>query len=279
MQDIARGDVIVFKYPEIPSGTSSSGHRAAGRANRGAAQARLRERHACSTSRMRTIWSSLPRCLHEQLARTIDEVAGGDPRESYGPVTVPPKHYFVMGDNRDNSQDSRYWGFLPRDYVKGRALVIYWSYDRWSPEIVTGTRWGACFTRCAESQAMKDHHQARHRGARRSRHLASGDGVPALLRVQGRGQQIAQFGVHAEDNVMHNHGAGRREAADIPLDPDAVSVSSAGQAHHLIDATYTEQVECCPRTSTPGSQDARRRAYARSSRKRNSAGAPPASLP
>ena len=34
-----------------------------------------------------------------------------------------------MGDNRDNSQDSRYWGFLPRDYVKGKALMIYWSYD------------------------------------------------------------------------------------------------------------------------------------------------------
>ena len=34
-----------------------------------------------------------------------------------------------MGDNRDNSQDSRYWGFLPRDYVKGKALVIYWSYE------------------------------------------------------------------------------------------------------------------------------------------------------
>ena len=34
-----------------------------------------------------------------------------------------------MGDNRDNSQDSRYWGFLPRDYVKGRALFIYWSYE------------------------------------------------------------------------------------------------------------------------------------------------------
>jgi signal peptidase I len=34
-----------------------------------------------------------------------------------------------MGDNRDNSQDSRYWGFLPRNYIKGRALMIYWSYE------------------------------------------------------------------------------------------------------------------------------------------------------
>ena len=47
----------------------------------------------------------------------------------YGPVTVPADSYFMMGDNRDNSQDSRYWGFLPRDYVKGKALMIYWSYE------------------------------------------------------------------------------------------------------------------------------------------------------
>jgi signal peptidase I len=42
---------------------------------------------------------------------------------------MPPNQYFVMGDNRDNSQDSRYWGFLPREYIKGKALIIYWSYE------------------------------------------------------------------------------------------------------------------------------------------------------
>ena len=59
----------------------------------------------------------------------LHEVTSLDVRERYGPVTVPPEHYFMMGDNRDNSQDSRYWGFLPRHYIKGRALMIYWSYE------------------------------------------------------------------------------------------------------------------------------------------------------
>jgi signal peptidase I len=51
-----------------------------------------------------------------------------DVRRKYGPVTVPAGHYFMMGDNRDNSQDSRYWGFMPRDYVKGKALFVYFSF-------------------------------------------------------------------------------------------------------------------------------------------------------
>jgi signal peptidase I len=53
---------------------------------------------------------------------------GADPRH-FGPFTVPAGQLFMMGDNRDNSSDSRVWGPLPMDLVKGRAMFIYWSWD------------------------------------------------------------------------------------------------------------------------------------------------------
>jgi signal peptidase I len=51
-----------------------------------------------------------------------------------GEIVVPPDHYFAMGDNRDNSADSRYWGFVPRELIVGKGLIIYWSYETDSDE-------------------------------------------------------------------------------------------------------------------------------------------------
>ena len=63
-------------------------------------------------------------------------------------VVVPAGKYFVMGDNRNNSEDSRYWGFVPRDLVIGRAMFVYWSYDESAPsngniliDFFVNTRW------------------------------------------------------------------------------------------------------------------------------------------
>ena len=62
-----------------------------------------------------------------------------DPRrDNYGPVTVPENSLFMMGDNRDNSNDSRFWGYVSLDHVKGKALMIYWSWDKTK----FGVRWG-----------------------------------------------------------------------------------------------------------------------------------------
>jgi signal peptidase I len=69
--------------------------------------------------------------------------ASDDVRERYGPVVVPAGSLFVMGDNRDNSEDSRYWGFLPKENIKGKALMIYWSFDssEGGLNLFTQTRW------------------------------------------------------------------------------------------------------------------------------------------
>ena len=85
-------------------------------------------------------------------------------RDQYGPYRVPPDSYFMMGDNRDESYDSRFWGTVPRSYVKGRASLIYWSYGGEAPSaewqgwgeqlrhlgrtalgFLTRTRWGRTF--------------------------------------------------------------------------------------------------------------------------------------
>jgi signal peptidase I len=124
MASLKRGEVVVFKYPEEPDRDFIK--RVIGLPGE---TVELREKkvyiNGTPLNEPYVHFLAPPRVGGTE----FNEVTSYDVRERYGPVTVPPNQYFVMGDNRDNSQDSRYWGFLPRELVKGKALVIYWSYE------------------------------------------------------------------------------------------------------------------------------------------------------
>jgi signal peptidase I len=110
-----RGDVIVFQFPQNPSMDFIKRCIATG-----GQTVEIREKHVFVDGRE----------LSEKYARHTDnrmEPAGVSPRDNLGPFTVPPGQLFMMGDNRENSADSRYWGFVPMDLVKGRAVFIYFS--------------------------------------------------------------------------------------------------------------------------------------------------------
>jgi len=120
---IKRGDVIVFKYPVEPDRDFIK--RVIGLPGE---KVELKNKKVSINDK--PLDEPYVHFLEPPSGRSeFHEETGFDVRERYGPVTVPPNQYFVMGDNRDNSQDSRYWGFLPRENVKGKALLIYWSYE------------------------------------------------------------------------------------------------------------------------------------------------------
>jgi signal peptidase I len=136
-REIRRGDIVVFKYPEEPE-------RDFIKRVIGLPGDRLELRRKTMYINGSPLVES-----YAHLSEPPSESAGvtQDLREFYGPVTVPPSQYFMMGDNRDNSQDSRYWGFLPAHYVKGRALFIYFSFEEGGSltHMLQGTRFERLF--------------------------------------------------------------------------------------------------------------------------------------
>lgn len=112
-EDVHRGDIVVFRYP-----------------------LNIRETWV---KRIVGVPGDRLRLENKQLFRNgvkLDEpytrhiFAGYIPqRDDFAELTVPPGKYFAMGDNRDNSDDSRFWGFLPRENIIGKPVVVYWSYD------------------------------------------------------------------------------------------------------------------------------------------------------
>jgi signal peptidase I len=76
----------------------------------------------------------------------VDRDAYRPTRDTWGPLVVPEGHYMLLGDNRDQSLDSRYMGFIPREVIRGKAMFIYYSIDKMAgrpfPQFLTAARWG-----------------------------------------------------------------------------------------------------------------------------------------
>lgn len=113
-----RGDVIVFEYPEDPSKdfikrvVGTPGDVIEGKDKKVFVNGKQYQN---------------PHEIHKEKEIIPKEM---NPRDTFGPVTVPAGSYFVMGDNRDRSYDSRFWGFVSMDKIKGLAFIKYWSWDR-----------------------------------------------------------------------------------------------------------------------------------------------------
>jgi signal peptidase I len=118
IETIHRGDIIVFKHPRMPERDLIK--RTIGLPGE---TIELRDGNVYINGKALD-----EPYAHFLLPRGAAELPAGDPRRKFGPVSVPQGQYFMMGDNRDNSEDSRYWGFLPREYVKGKALFLYVSF-------------------------------------------------------------------------------------------------------------------------------------------------------
>jgi signal peptidase I len=112
-----RGDIIVFKYPEDPT--------------RDFIKRVIGVEGDTIESKDKTLFVN-GRKLMESYAQHVDSFikpSGMDKRDNFGPITVPKESVFVMGDNRDQSYDSRFWGFVDLPRIKGKAIIIYWSWD------------------------------------------------------------------------------------------------------------------------------------------------------
>ena len=140
VRDINRGDVIVFKFPKEPDRDFIK--RVIGLPGE---TVELRRKAVYINGQP---IDETPYNLKLKYPAPPEGAPQQNMVDSFGPVTVPPGHLFVMGDNRDDSLDSRYWNFLPLNYVKGRAMTIYFSYDpdaTGPASVITSIRWRRLF--------------------------------------------------------------------------------------------------------------------------------------
>lgn len=110
-----RGDIIVFKYPEDPS--------------RDFIKRVIAVEGDVIEEKNKVIYVNGQPLTEPYIQHTDRNRNPFEPRDNFGPYIVPKNKLFVMGDNRDQSYDSRYWGYVDLKDVKGKALIIYWSWD------------------------------------------------------------------------------------------------------------------------------------------------------
>jgi signal peptidase I len=148
-----RGDIIVFKWPKDPS--KNFVKRLIGlpgdtvEMRDGAVYLdgrRLNEQYVMHTEPNSDPSGEEFEWQRDFLVKGAEASVGDHPsRNNWGPLIVPEGNYFVLGDNRDNSYDSRYWGFVPDSLVTGRPLLVYYSYERDATHPypwLTNIRWG-----------------------------------------------------------------------------------------------------------------------------------------
>ena len=112
-----KGDIIVFKYPEDPK--------------RDFIKRVIAVEGDVIESKNKVIYVN-GKAVDEPYAQHTDaslRPGGIEPRDNFGPHIVPKEKYFMMGDNRDQSYDSRYWGYVDIRDIRGEALILYWSWD------------------------------------------------------------------------------------------------------------------------------------------------------
>jgi signal peptidase I len=117
IRDPQRGDIVVFKYPLDPKKDFIK--RVIGIPG------------DMVEIRNKAVYINRQRLNHDVGVYSDPQIIAGNlrPRDNLGPISVPAGALFVMGDNRDESFDSRFWGFVPLRDVSGKAFIIYWSWD------------------------------------------------------------------------------------------------------------------------------------------------------
>ncbi len=113
-----RGTIIIFEYPEDPTKDFVKRVEAVG-----GDTVEIRDKELYINNKL---------VKENQVAHLEPNIipSSQNPRDNYGPVTVPKDAFFVMGDNRDRAYDSRFWGFVDKAKIKGTVRQIYWSWDR-----------------------------------------------------------------------------------------------------------------------------------------------------